>query len=105
MAQWYGKLPAVGKVMGNLPPGAIDPEFHVPPFAVEVWATTSLLIQVTVPPTATVMGLGEYAVDVRVAEPATIEALTLDPDGAGVGVGVDGEDEPQATDAASSSVA
>jgi hypothetical protein len=42
----------------KLAPGAIVPEFHAPPFAVDVCAIESLFIQVTVPPTATVIGLG-----------------------------------------------
>ena len=39
-------------------PGAIVPEFQAPPLAVEVWAMESLLIQVSVLPTDTVIGLG-----------------------------------------------
>ena len=103
--QWYGKLPAVGNVMRNIPPGAIDPELKAPPFAVDVCAVTSLFVQVTAPPTDTVIGLGVYAVVVNVDEPATIDAVTLDPEGVGGGEGVDGEDEPHATEDANSSAA
>ena len=39
------------------PPGLIAPEFHELP--VEVCAVLSLLVHVTLPPTATVTGLGE----------------------------------------------
>jgi hypothetical protein len=70
-----------------------------------VWVVTSLFVHVTVPPTDTVIGLGEYAVVVNVDEPATIEAVTLDPEGVGVGEGVDGEDDPHATEEAISSAA
>jgi hypothetical protein len=57
-----------------------------------------------VPPTGTATGFGEYAVVVKVDEPETIETA-MDPDGGGVvgGVGVAGEDEPHATEEASSS--
>jgi hypothetical protein len=78
----------------NVPPGAIEPELHVPPSAVEVCAVESLLVHITEPPTGTVIGFGEYAVVVNVDEPATMDTETLEPV---VGVGaVDGEDEPHA---------
>ena len=41
-----------------MPPGAIEPEFQAPPFAVDVCDVKSLLVHVTVPPTETVIGLG-----------------------------------------------
>jgi hypothetical protein len=74
-------------------PGAIDPELQVAPSAVEVCAVESLLVQVTEPPTGTVIGFGEYAVEVNVVAPATMEADTLEPV---IGAGDDGEDEPHA---------
>jgi hypothetical protein len=45
-------------VMLNLPPGAIEPEFQAPLFAVDVCDVESLLVHVMVPPTETVIGLG-----------------------------------------------
>ena len=51
-------MPAAERVVLKDAPGAIVPEFHAPPFAVEVWAMESLLTQVSVLPTATVIGLG-----------------------------------------------
>jgi hypothetical protein len=95
-------VPAVGNVATNVPPGAIEPELHVPPSAVDVCAVESLLVHITEPPTATVIGFGEYAVVVNVDEPATIAADTLEPV---VGVGdVDGEDEPHARETLNISV-
>ena len=75
--------------MLNVAPGAIVPEFHALLFATELCATESLLVHVTVPPTATVTGFGEYAVVVSVDDPDTID--TGVPVVAGA-VG-DGEDE------------
>jgi len=66
------------------------PEFHVPLSAVDVWAVTSLLTQTTVPPTATLSGLGAYAVVVNADAPATIE--TVAPCGVGPGAGGVGKD-------------
>ena len=87
-------MPAVGNAAVNVPPGAIEPELHVAPSAVDVCAVESLLVHVTEPPTGTVIGFGEYAVVVNVDAPATIEAGTVEPvDGVG---DVDGEDEPHA---------
>jgi hypothetical protein len=92
--QWYGKLPTDGNVMLNVPPGAIPPEFQAPPFATEVCVIESLLVHVTVAPTDTVTGFGEYAVVVSVDDPVTIDTGVPD-----VGdVVVDGEDELQATE-------
>ena len=75
--------------MLNDPPGAIVPEFHAPLLATDVCVTESLLVHVTVPPTATVTGFGAYAVVVSVDDPETIDT------GVPVVVGavVDGEDE------------
>ena len=75
--------------MLNDPPGAIVPDVHAPLLATELCATESLFVHVTVPPTATVTGFGEYAVVVSVDDPETIDT------GVPVVVGavVDGEDE------------
>jgi hypothetical protein len=86
--QWYGKLPADGNVVLNVPPGAIVPDVHAPVFETELCATESLFIQVTVPPTATVTGFGENAVVVSVDDPETMDTGMPD-----VGAVVDGEDE------------
>jgi hypothetical protein len=77
----------------NVPPGAIEPELHAPPSAVDVCAVESLLVHFTEPPTGTVIGFGEYAVVVNVDAPATIAADTLEPV---VGVGDVDEEEPHA---------
>jgi len=79
----------VGNVRLKVAPGAIVAESNAPPFAVDVCAVLSLFIHVTVPPTDTVTGFGEYAVVVRLDEPLTIETRVP----VGVGVGVDGEFE------------
>jgi hypothetical protein len=59
MAQKYGNVPADRKVTLNWPPGAIAPEFQTPVFDVDVCVTESVFVHVTLPPTATLMGLGE----------------------------------------------
>jgi len=64
-------VPAVENVCVKVRPGAIEPEFHEPP--VDVCVVLSLLVQVTLPPTATVTGLGEYAVVVMLDAPPTID--------------------------------
>ena len=100
------KLPADVKVLLKLAPGAMLPEFQAPPSPVDVCVVLSLFVHVTVPPTATLIGLGENAVVVSVDEPLTIETGVPPPAGAGdgdgegegdgVGEGVDGESvEPQ----------
>jgi hypothetical protein len=67
------------------------PELNDPSSPVAVCAVTSLLVQVTVPPTEIETGFGEYAVVVKVDEPLTMET--------GVPVvpvdGEDGELDPQ----------
>jgi hypothetical protein len=99
MEQWYGKEPAAGNVMLNVPPGAIAPEFQALP--TEVCVVESLLVHVTVPPTATATGLGAKAVVVMVAAPETIDTA---PGPAGdVDAGADGDDEPHAAARLSSS--
>ena len=77
--------------MLNVPPGAIEPEFHVPPFATDVCVVESWLVHVTVPPTETEIGLGAYAVVVIVDAPETMETAVPDPEG--VGEVIDGDDE------------
>jgi hypothetical protein len=98
--------PAVGKLIVNFPPGAIEPEFQDPP--VDVCAVLSLLVQVTLPPAEIVTGLGENAVVVRNDAPPTIETgVPLPPLPGVVGVvGVEYEDpQPaQTTSAAAASV-
>lgn len=89
--------------MLKVPPGAITGELQAPPFAVDVCDVESLLVQVTVPPTETVIGLGLKAVVVIVDAPGTIDAPTLEPVDVGIGEAVDGEDEPHATEKPSSS--
>ena len=59
--------------MLNVAPGAIAPELHAPAFAVDVCVVESLLVHITVPPTATAIGLGAYAVVVIVDAPPTID--------------------------------
>jgi hypothetical protein len=78
--------------MLNDPPGAIEPESHAPVFDVDVCGVLSLFVQLTVVPTATLIGFGEYALVVSVDDPLTIETgVPL------VGVGdVDGLEELQA---------
>jgi hypothetical protein len=87
--------------MLNVPPGAMAPEVHAPPFATEVCVTESLFVHVTVPPTATVAGLGENAVVVSVDDPDTIET------GVPVVLGevVDGDDELHAEERVNTKIA
>ncbi len=59
--QWYGNDPAVLNVAVNVAPGAIAPEFQTALSDVDVCAIVSSFVQVTLPPTATAIGLGEYA--------------------------------------------
>jgi hypothetical protein len=70
--QWYEKVPAVLNVWLKLRPGESAPELHAPPSAVDVWMVLSLLVHVTESPTATLKGLGVYAVVVNVDAPLTI---------------------------------
>jgi len=85
--------PAVGNVLVNVAPGPIEPESHAPLSAVDVCVVESLFIHVTLPPTATEIGFGEYAVVVRTDAPLTMET-GVPPEAGGV---FDGEvdDEPQ----------
>ena len=59
----------------------------------------SLLVHVTVEPAVTVTGFGEYALVVRVDDPAVIETVIPEPPVDTTGVGdVIGEDPPQPKD-------
>ena len=71
------------------------PEFQLASLAVAVWVVLSLFIQVTLPPTPTMMGFGAYAVVVNTDAPLTMVTGVPPPPGAGVeGVdGVEGEDD------------
>jgi len=65
--------------------------------AVVVWVTLSLFFQVTIPPTASTIGFGEYAVVVNDDEPLTIDTGVPE-----LFEGIVGEDdEPQAAEAMS----
>ena len=105
-------MPADANVLEKLAPGAIEPEFHAPPSAVDVCATLSLFIHVTVPPIGTAIGFGAKAVVVKRLAPRRIETPapafddgvgdgTGDATGEGtddgVGEGFDGEEDPQAS--------
>ena len=109
-------MPADANVLEKLAPGAIEPEFHAPPSAVDVCATLSLFVHVTVPPTGTAIGFGAKAVVVKRLAPRRIETPapafddgvgdgtgdgTGDATGEGtddgVGEGFDGEEDPQAS--------
>ena len=85
--------------MLNFPPGAMFPEFHAPLLPVDVCVVVSLLVQVTVPPTATVTGLGANAVVVSKEAPFTIDAgVPPVTGGGGSGDGPCGEYAPQPND-------
>ena len=86
-------VPALVNVRLNVAPGAIVPEFQDPSSPIEVCASVSLLVQLTVSPAAIVIGFGAYAVFVKLAARLTIETgvpLTLVPPD-----GEDGEYELQ----------
>jgi hypothetical protein len=87
MEQKYGNEPAVENVRLTLAPGlmVLVSNTRVAEVEVAVWVVTSLLTQVTVPPTATVTGFGWYAVFVRANAPFGMVTVTP---GVGVGVGV-----------------
>jgi hypothetical protein len=91
-------------------------EFQAPPSAVDVCATVSLFVHVTVPPTETLIGFGANAVVVKLLAPLGIEtAAPAAGDGVGDGVGdgagdgvadgLDGDEvDPQPTNSASRNV-
>jgi hypothetical protein len=85
--QMYENDPAVWNVLVNEPPGAIVPESQLPA-EVDVWAMVSSFVHVTLPPTATLIGFGEYAVVVNPMAPRTIDAIVVEPDGVGLGLGL-----------------
>jgi len=90
--QWYGNVPAVGNVNENCPPGATIPESHPFAFDVDVWATESVFIHVTVAPTATFKSSGVKARFPSVEAPTGIVTDDDGPPGVGTGDGV-GEGE------------
>jgi hypothetical protein len=105
-------VPADENVLEKVAPGAIEPEFQAPPSAVDVCATVSLFVHVTVPPTETLIGFGAKALVVRVLAPLGIETAAPpvgdgvgDGAGDGVGDGLDGEEDPQPINSASRKVA
>jgi hypothetical protein len=67
------------------PPGAIEPVAKLPLSAVELCVDVSLLVHVTVVPTATFSGFGENAVVVRLRAPLTMVTLAVAPVAVGVG--------------------
>src|SRR5947209_4270020 len=85
MVQWYTNVPVFCSFTEAEAPGAIEPVANAPLSAVELCVEVSLFIHVTVVPAATVIGLGEYAVVVRVRAPATIEIVAV-----GLGDGLEG---------------
>jgi hypothetical protein len=109
-------VPADENVLEKVAPGATEPEFQAPPSAVDVCATVSLFVHVTVPPTETAIGFGAKAVVVKMLAPLGIETATPpvgdgvgdgagDGAGDGVGEGLDGEEEdPQPINRASRNV-
>ena len=81
-------LPAVESVTLAVPPGWMNGVANLPLSAFASCVVMSLFTNVTVVPTATLTGFGEYAVDERLNAPLTIATLDVEPDGAGVGAGV-----------------
>jgi hypothetical protein len=88
IVQRYGNEPAVVKVKLNRLPGAIVGDAHAPLLAADVCDVLSPFSQLTVVPTETVIGLGEYAVFDSVDAPPTIVTVVLP---AGAGSVVEGE--------------
>jgi len=80
-------VPAVEYVDENFPPGATEPESQLPWSAVVVCATVSVLVHVTVPPTAISSWSGAKARFPSVDAPSGIETGVPPPDGAGAGAG------------------
>jgi hypothetical protein len=85
--QWYTKLPAVANLTLAEPPGWMIGVAKLPLSARASCAATSLFVNVTVEPTATVTGLGAYAFVVRPKAPLTM-LIAVVPVAGGVGVGV-----------------
>jgi len=86
--QRMGKVPAVGNVWAKVLPGATTPLSNASP--VTVWSTESLLVNVTVPPTATVTSAGSN--EALVIETLTALGAALVPDPVPDPDGVDGVD-------------
>jgi hypothetical protein len=95
--QKYGNDPAVMNVVLYFSPGGIEPELHTPVVDVAVCVRVSLLVHVTVPPTDTVIGFGEYALVVNVVAPMTIDACAPVAGGVAGEAGDDEDEPPQAT--------
>jgi hypothetical protein len=87
--QRYGKVPAVVNVKLKLEPAAMFP-FHTPLFDVDVWATLSRLVQVTVVPVDTRSGLVPNALLDNPDAPTP--SVIVEPEFV-VGVGELGDDE------------
>jgi hypothetical protein len=107
MVHLYVKVPAVVNLNGNDPPGLRIPEFHIPPSATESCAIVSLLVHVTVVPTATVSGFVPNAVVVSVRALFGIDTAAVGPLVVVVVEDELGEDEelPQAAAAAATTAA
>ena len=56
--QWYLNVPGELKVVVNVPPGGMEPEFQAPVSELDVCVVESVFVQVTDEPTATVTGFG-----------------------------------------------
>ena len=96
MLQWYENTPAVCSATENRPPGSSVPEFHPVVSDVDVWATASVFVHVTVVPTATFRASGANARSPSVEAPAGIVTDVDGPSGVSAGDGIgedDGEDD------------
>src|SRR5262249_7272599 len=86
-------VPAVENVLLNVAPGASVPDLNDPSSAVASWAGTSLLVPVTVPPTATENRFWGYALVVNRHQPVSdgncVPVVPVD--------GEDGELDPHPT--------
>src|SRR3954462_6730764 len=80
-------MPAVANVVENCPREATDPESHPAASDVDVCATASVFVQVTVVPTTTSSSAGLKALFPRVDAPT---GIVIGVEAAGVGVGVGG---------------
>jgi hypothetical protein len=87
IAQWYGNVPAVCSATLNRPPGATLPEFHPWMSDVEVCATESVFVHVTVVPTVTFSSSGTKARLPRVEAPTGMETEETGASGGGAGAG------------------
>lgn len=87
IAQWYGNVPAVCSATLNRPPGATLPEFHPWMSDVEVCATESVFVHVTVVPTVTFSSSGTKARLPRVEAPTGMDTEETGNSGGGAGAG------------------